>query len=292
MVFAYLAISHLAVGFAAAAVGINGFTNLFTFGDSYTSIDFQVSGAQPNASNPIGNPALPGVDTDNGYNWVGYLVTTYNDSLVLAYDFAVAGATVDSDIVPQYESSVRDFVQQVTEFQNHYSDSDIWNSSNSLFTSWFGINDIINGYAPANWSITANETVTQYFEEVQLLYDAGARNFVVFMVPPFWRAPKYLATNATTQEVQDTEKTLIGDLNDRYLARLAEFEEDNVDASVWTLNTTTVFDLALDNPTAYGSPDATCYDGDGTSCLWWNDLHPGQAIQNLVAQAVKNITSS
>lgn len=235
---------------------------------------------------------MPGVDTDDGYNWVGYLVTAYNDSLVLAYDFAVAGATVDSAIVPQYETSVRDFVQQVTEFQNHYGSAENWNSSNALFTSWFGINDIITGYAPTNWTTTADETVTQYFAQVQLLYNAGARNFVVFMVPPFWRAPKYLATNATTQGVQDTEKATIADLNDRYLARLAEFEVDNVDAIVSVLNTTTVFDLALDNPTAYGAPDETCYDRDGTSCLWWNDLHPGQAIQKLVAQAVKNTTAS
>lgn len=261
-------------------------------GDSYTSIDFSPSGAQPNASNPIGNPAFPGVDTDNGLNWVGYLISTLNDSLVLAYDFAVAGATVDSDIVPQYEPSVRDFVQQVTEFQNHYADSEgtLWNSSNSLFTSWFGINDIVTGYAPANWSTTANETVARYFAQVQLLHDAGARSFVVFLVPPFWRAPKYLDANATTE--QDAVRGAIADLNERYLARLAQFEADNADATFWTLNTTTVFDLALDDPTAYGAPDATCYSGDGTSCLWFNDLHPGQAIQNLVAEAVKNVTAS
>lgn len=46
------------------------------------------------------------------------------------------------------------------------------------------------------------------------------------------------------------------------------------------------FNRALESPTAYGAPNATCYNSDGKSCLWFNDYHPGVAINELVAEAV------
>jgi phospholipase/lecithinase/hemolysin len=61
---------------------------------------------------------------------------------------------------------------------------------------------------------------------------------------------------------------------------------------VWTVNTTKVFNKALDNPTAYGAPNAVCYNSNGVSCLWWNDYHPGQAIQDLVAQSISGLIKS
>jgi len=44
----------------------------------------------------------------------------------------------------------------------------------------------------------------------------------------------------------------------------------------------------VDNPTAFGanSTGATCFDSDGSTCLWWNNYHPGLAIQKLVGAAV------
>jgi phospholipase/lecithinase/hemolysin len=59
---------------------------------------------------------------------------------------------------------------------------------------------------------------------------------------------------------------------------------------IWLFNTTGVFDRVLDDPEAYGAPDATCYNGNGVSCLWWNDFHPGQTIHNVLASAVANLT--
>lgn len=31
----------------------------------------------------------------------------------------------------------------------------------------------------------------------------------------------------------------------------------------------------LDDPAEYGYQDATCMNTDGSSCVWWNNLHPG-----------------
>jgi hypothetical protein len=42
----------------------------------------------------------------------------------------------------------------------------------------------------------------------------------------------------------------------------------------------------LDNPTAYGyanSSVGSCYDSDGSTCVWWNNYHPGYVYHNLQA---------
>ena len=43
----------------------------------------------------------------------------------------------------------------------------------------------------------------------------------------------------------------------------------------------------LDDPTAYGFPNATCIDDDGTSCIWWNNYHPGMKYHLLQAEDMK-----
>jgi phospholipase/lecithinase/hemolysin len=51
-------------------------------------------------------------------------------------------------------------------------------------------------------------------------------------------------------------------------------------------DTTPTFDTVLNNPTAYGAPDATCVNGDGKSCLWADTYHPGLVIHELLAKAL------
>ena len=49
---------------------------------------------------------------------------------------------------------------------------------------------------------------------------------------------------------------------------------------------TPIYSNILDDPKSHGAPNATCYNDDGYSCLWWNNFHPGLAIQSAVGQAV------
>lgn len=44
----------------------------------------------------------------------------------------------------------------------------------------------------------------------------------------------------------------------------------------------------LDSPSKHGFPDATCINGDGTSCVWYNDYHPGQKFHQLQAEDMKS----
>lgn len=52
-------------------------------------------------------------------------------------------------------------------------------------------------------------------------------------------------------------------------------------------DTSDAFWAVLDDPAAYGtSADATCANTDGTTCAWYDNYHPGQAIQRLVAEGL------
>lgn len=55
----------------------------------------------------------------------------------------------------------------------------------------------------------------------------------------------------------------------------------------WLYDTAAPFEKAIADPAAYSkSSNATCYNSDGVSCIWYNDYYPGQAIHKLVAEGV------
>lgn len=87
-------------------------------------------------------------------------------------------------------------------------------------------------------------------------------------------------------EVQEAEEAAIAKYNDAIAQRLEAFKASNSGVTAKIVDTAVPFNTALDNPTEYGAPDATCYNEDGTSCLWFNDYHPGVEINRLVAEAV------
>ena len=119
-------------------------------GDSYTSTNFTLHGAQPNKANPIGNPPFPGATSSDGPNYIDFLTSTYNETFIKTYNLAYGGATVNPFLVPTlYGASVRTFLSQVIkDFVPLYTNnSDVqWQSSNSLFVILFGINDCIQSY--------------------------------------------------------------------------------------------------------------------------------------------------
>ncbi|KAL3455644.1 hypothetical protein BJX64DRAFT_294823, partial [Aspergillus heterothallicus] len=110
---------------------------LISFGDSYTSTSFNITSTKPSASNPLGNPPWPGWTSAGGANWISDLVATYNNSLLLSYNLAYGGATVDASLVAPYTPEVYSLVDQVAEFTEYlaapppaYAN---WNANNALF---------------------------------------------------------------------------------------------------------------------------------------------------------------
>ena len=64
-----------------------------------------------------------------------------NASLVLSYNLAVGGASIDNSIV---NTNVKDMTTQVDDFVQAYGDkpeSTPWSSENAVFGFWIGINE-------------------------------------------------------------------------------------------------------------------------------------------------------
>ncbi|KAH6616066.1 carbohydrate esterase family 16 protein [Chaetomium sp. MPI-SDFR-AT-0129] len=258
---------------------------LITFGDSYSQTGFNITSTPPSASNPLGNPPLPGWTASGGYNWVGFLTAHYNASTLLTYNFAYGGATTNASLVTPYEPTVLSFVDQVAEFSGSIGGEEKpWTGEDALFGVWMGVNDVGNSWWTEGYGELVEEIMDSYFGRLQVLYEAGGRNFVLLSVPPIQRTPSVL--NNSDEAAQQQEAAAIDTYNAALAARLEEFTTANSGVTAKIVDTAVPFNTALDDPTAYGAPDNTCFNADGESCLWFNDYHPGVEINNLVAAAV------
>ncbi|KAH6892377.1 hypothetical protein B0T10DRAFT_605130 [Thelonectria olida] len=265
---------------------------LITFGDSYSQTGFDVNGEHPSATNPIGNPAFPGWTASGGINWIGSLAAEHNASLTLAYNFAYGGATVDADIVAPYTNTVLSMIDQVDIFLDSVGkrpDYAPWTASNALVGVWMGVNDVGNSYYQANATGILDSAVSRYFELLQALCDTGLRKFVLLSVPPTNLTPLMLQQGSASNALLVSS---IKHFNKLLSSRLKDFKAANNNVITKIIDTSLAFNKAIRNPKAYGAPNATCYNDDGVSCLWFNDYHPGIAIERLVAKDVGKVVNS
>ena len=81
-------------------------------------------------------------------------MTVYNKSLVLTYNLAYGGATIDASLVTPFLPTVKSLTDQFNQFLASYADkpaSAPWRSEDTLFSVWIGINDIGN-----SWNLTGD----------------------------------------------------------------------------------------------------------------------------------------
>jgi phospholipase/lecithinase/hemolysin len=96
-----------------------------------------------------------------------------------------------------------------------------------------------------------------------------------------WRAPLLLAESP---EDQIRLKDLFDRWNIALKSGLDAFAAAHPDATVRLTDFEPISLEALNNPTKYGAPNDLCTNMDGTSCLWWDTLHPGVEIHRLLAK--------
>lgn len=80
------------------------------------------------------------------------------------------------------------------------------------------------------------------------------------------------------------EAVAITQYNDLLAANLANFTATHSGVTAKLVNTTTAFQTVIDNPTAYGAANATCFDDDGVTCVWWNNYHPALASESPIGR--------
>jgi phospholipase/lecithinase/hemolysin len=225
-------------------------------GDSYTTPSFNVSGVQPAGGGPLGNPQPngPGYTSSNGPNWVDFLTTKYNESLLLTYNLAYGGATVDSALVAPYLPTVLSVSQQVeNEFFPNYASSPAsapWKATDTLFGIFIGINDVGNSYwrGSAATKILNDEIFAVYEGLMEMLYNIGARNFLFLNVPPVDRSPLTMGQGTASQVA---EKADIEDFNNRISGLAGTLKERHGDVNVFAVDTYELFTDVLDKPSSY-----------------------------------------
>ena len=265
---------------------------IYSFGDSYSTIGWDV-GRSPSITNPFGvapdSPNLWGKTSANAENWLWDLATQQNKSVILVSDFAVGGATVDSNLVKPYLDTVKSFVEQVGEWEQIKG-----RDTSALHTVWFGINDVTSSsYNVKDYGFYKNVLV-RYSEQVRRLVAGGARNFLFINVPPLERSPhvRSLGSLAISQET-----FAINFYNDR-LREMVDEISSHTGGKVMLYDIHSNFGYSgiqdfcpayRDNPSL--STDRSCQAGiDGY--FWLNDLHVTSAIHRQIAADVAKFLNS
>ncbi|PAV23139.1 carbohydrate esterase family 16 [Pyrrhoderma noxium] len=266
----------------------------FSFGDSYTQTGFDPAGVLPTDGNPLGNPTYPGHTAVGGTNWIDVDTVTFNNSLILTYNYAYGGATIDASLVPSMVLSMTDQVNQFLTGAANRPSTTPWTSENSLFSFWIGINDLGNSYSKGGDRDAFSDTLLDaYFALVQkivstgwvvLICAVGGRNFLFINVPPTDRSPWLLAQS---KDAQSLLKTVIAGYNLKLADRASQLEANNTGVKTWVWDSNSAFSLILDNPTAFGFTDATSY--GGIKDFWGNNYHPSSAAHTIFG---KNISTT
>ncbi|KAI0672805.1 hypothetical protein C8Q78DRAFT_681466 [Trametes maxima] len=278
---------------------------MFAFGDSYTTDGFNISAG-------VDSP-VPGFTSSNGPNWVNFLGGTYNVTDTKVFDLASGGATIDAALVAPFEPTVLSIVDQVTQFHDILAPRPVgarWDSSNSLFAFWIGINDVGNSFA---WTNVTSQLdfhrvlMKRLFSQVEILYQDGARSFLFLTVPPTNRAP--LITQQGPQAVSKITPAL-ADYNKQLAESVRAFEVTHRGLDQVTIfDTRPIFNTLLDNAQTFGFANSTGFCEayqNGTpelttqiapcapvsSYFWLNSLHPLFTVHNILAHAISTTLST
>ncbi|KAG6812130.1 hypothetical protein H0H92_004244 [Tricholoma furcatifolium] len=238
---------------------------------------------------------------------------TYNQTDIKVFDLGSGGATIDAALVPPYLPTVLSVVDQVSQFKQILAPKPAgaqWNSSNSLFAIWIGINDIGNSFG---WSNVTSEpafytTLMNRLEsQLEILYSEGARSFLFLTVPPVDRAPLW---NEQGPSVVNKLHPLIANYNAQLNTLASQFKAKHKDIDQATVfDTQIIFNTLLDNADALGFVNSTGYCAayeNGTpdlttqispcapvsSYFWLNTLHPLFTIHDFVARGISTLLSA
>ncbi|GJN94055.1 hypothetical protein Rhopal_007119-T1 [Rhodotorula paludigena] len=288
----------------------------FAFGDSWTANGFKAQAGYDPTKQPLRTSA-------GGKTWLNEISysETFPNLRNTVYDFAVGGATVYPETRAAGLPNVS-FPDEVDRFENGFikstnPDKPTWDSSTTLFSVAFGINDVnVPWYSGRKVEAVLDETFQVFDEQIARLYRLGARNFLIFDVPYYDKAP-------LVQILYDTYRALprldgsINAWNDRLRPYVAGIPLRYPGASVELYSINQWLDEALESIEASGSMIANTWCGEYVpiskdyppdvpedfslpTCpaplrqyVWIDGTHPTWPIHRLLAHdVVKTIAST
>ncbi|GAA5913243.1 hypothetical protein JCM5296_006863 [Sporobolomyces johnsonii] len=288
---------------SASGIELSQMETIFAFGDSYT-----YTGYQP--QNGLNNLQGIGNTSSGGLNWLQYLAASNPATASSYYDLAYSGATTNRSIVTASEGTPA-FVDQVILWEQYFAlvpNEVPWKSNTTLFAAWFGINDVGFSYVDGK---NLTEELPAIFDSwdrlINVLYQSGARNFLIMGVPPMQRTP---LVQSYGEAAQDVFAAYISEYNVAlydYTTRIPTYYPGS---KVALFDTQPFFNAILDSPANYGFMDSTDYCNlyagitnqpnitlpecrwPLAEYTWWNEYHPTWPVHKLLAEVVANTLAS
>lgn len=154
-------------------------------------------------------------------------------------------------------------------------------NANTLFTLWIGGNDYLNGV------VDPNVVVTNIANDIQSLYNAGARQFLVPGLPLLGNIPQNIGTAG-----QNGANALSAAHNNTLQARLGTLRTNNAGIRLTYLDVATVFESVRLNPSAFGLTNVTQPALVGNQVvsnpdqyLFYDNIHPTRVGHQILGRA-------
>ncbi|KAJ5891234.1 uncharacterized protein N7473_007462 [Penicillium subrubescens] len=297
------------------------FSSVVIFGDSYT--DQGVSQYRPGSNGAVGQPGT--VLSTGGRVWPEY-VNQYSG--VKVYDYARSGSVCDSAFSSKARRGVKQ--DQIPTFlaDNEYVNNSTGQrvldnpSAETVYAIWIGTNDLGNGIflteeQPKGMPLTNYTDCV--FEQLDRLYDIGARRFVIMNIAPLDLSPQYaLPENAgvtasrywkdktqyNSNLTQISEKmrqysTLVNSIYEfqvpyqvkitrRYSkSQFALFDVHSLMSDIWNRPSVYLNGTVPLNVTSYAAecPTSICTSKSAwDSYMWYDELHPSEQTDRIIAR--------
>jgi phospholipase/lecithinase/hemolysin len=247
---------------------------VYVFGDSYCDVGniyFATGGLEPAAPYYAGR-------FSNGPIWVDHVAGSYGltlrPSLLGGTDYAFGGAEVTA-AVPEGNVSIPSVPQQIELYlSTHHGKAD----PKALYVVEGGGNDILNSNGAGSPTTLADEIAVGLGGGLQLLYEAGARNFVVPNLLDVGLLPAAQEENIASFA---TAATLRLNFDLAYLPHLLPYAPG---AKLYLLDVYSLVESMQIDPTHYGFSNITapCFVAaplpslcsNPYAYLFWDDAHP------------------
>jgi len=240
--------------------------NIFVFGDSYTSIGIDYNTLE-----------YSGVTSSGAENWILKLVKLHDMQL---WNFAWSGATVSKSFV---DTGVPSFEEQYQIFDSTFTAGKPlkqWETNNTLFAIWFGINDI--NLSPISRADTINESTTAMSNLISKLYYNGARNFLIINVP--------LIENLQYIKEHNVDTEYITSYNEEVKAKMIKFNTSYPDTNVFIYNSYDEFKFIMENHDNFNINNINDpWDGDISTFynyFWLDFIHPTSAVHEILSKDI------
>ncbi|OOQ83027.1 putative GDSL-like lipase/acylhydrolase [Penicillium brasilianum] len=290
------------------------------FGDSYT--DEGLTQYRPGSNGEVGEPGT--VLSTGGRVWPEY-VNQYSG--VKIYDYARSGAVCDSIFSPTSRNGVKQ--NQIPSFlaDNEYVNSTGQRvldnpSAETVYAIWIGTNDLGNGVfftdsQPKGFPLTKYTDCV--FEQLDRLYDIGARSFVVMNIAPLDLTPQYALPenggvtnsrywkdksqfNSNLTQISETMREYSILVNavynyqipyelkvaDRYAkSQFALFDVHSLMSDIWNRPSVYLNGTVPLNVTGYaaGCSTSVCTSKSSwDSYMWYDELHPSEQTDRIIAR--------